>query len=291
MIFERLIEIKQTMKDYLKDLLEIGLLSSRRYPSSYPDYLQDYEEQLKKIQDQSVQPTGASHLRYEYLLSAIYCAGLYPQVSKILHPPKRFMEVMGAAVERDAEAKEVKYYLPKTQLINPLEDSPTLSFSNNTSRSVTADFDISTENLQRIFIHPSSANFSNASYTTSNYLLYGEKSIVNNVSPSPSGSNNSKGNTNNQEKIYIKDTSEVTAFALVLFGGSLSYDASKGLLLVDEWISFACSERIAAIFFRIREEFHRALQKKLEADRSEDFHLSEVPIIGVVKELLLTSFD
>ncbi len=289
LIFERLIEIKQTMKDYLKDLLEIGVLSSRRYPSSYQDYLQYYEEQLQKIQDQPVQTTGASHLRYEYLLSAIYCAGLYPQVSKILHPPKRFMEVMGAAVERDAEAKEVKYYLPKNQLINPLEDSPALSLSGNTSRSVTADFDISTENLQRIFIHPSSANFSNASYTTSNYLLYGEKSIVNTVSPSPSGSNNSKGN--NQEKIYIKDTSEVTAFALVLFGGSLSYDASKGLLLVDDWISFACSERIAAIFFRIREEFHRVLQRKLEVDRSEDFNLSDVPIIGVVKELLLTSFD
>lgn len=281
------------MKDYLKDLAELGLISSQQRSSSYNDCLQYYEEQLEKVREQQIQQaqSGANgkHLRYEYLLSAIYCAGLYPQVCKILHPPKRFMEVMGAAVERDAEAKEVKYYLPKSQLINPQTDAVSFLTTTN-ARGVSGDYDISTDNLQRIFIHPSSVNFSNASYNTSNYLLYGEKSIAN-APPSGNVKGNASNNNNQQEKIYIKDTCEVTAFALLLFGGALSYDSSKGLLLVDDWIRFACSERIAAIFFRIREEFHRVLQRKMENDRMEQYDLSQDPIMNMVKELLLTSLD
>jgi hypothetical protein len=32
-------------------------------------------------------------------------------VAKILRPPKRFVEVIGGAVERDMEAREIKFYV------------------------------------------------------------------------------------------------------------------------------------------------------------------------------------
>jgi len=39
------------------------------------------------------------------LVAATLCAGLYPQLGKILRPTKRFVEVMGNAVERDLLVK------------------------------------------------------------------------------------------------------------------------------------------------------------------------------------------
>lgn len=46
------------------------------------------------------------------IVSASICAGLYPSLAKILRPPKRFVEVAGGNIERDAEAKEIQVFIP-----------------------------------------------------------------------------------------------------------------------------------------------------------------------------------
>ena len=37
-------------------------------------------------------------------------------------------------------------------------------------------------------------------------------------------------------KLYLKDTSEITAFALLFFGGQLTYDKNTGILSIDQSI-------------------------------------------------------
>ena len=248
-----MLEIKQTMKEFLDDLVDIGLISSVK----------------EGLNLDNLKYNGNAHKLN--LLAATYCAGLYPQVAKILRPPKRFIEVMVSAVEKDVEAKEMKFYIPKsTEDGVVIEDKPK-------DRNTTSEYDIATTDLQRVFIHPSSANFNNTSFKAANYILFGEKQVIS------SFNNETKAN---DTKIYLRDTSEVTAYALLFFGGKIDYRMEDGLISVDQWITFACSERIAILIQKIRQEFENVLQEKIE-DPAKD--ISTHHLISIVSELLESS--
>jgi len=226
--YERMQDIKQSMKDYFEDLVEIGLLSS-----------------IKDGQTLT-HPIYNSNAKKWNFLAGIYCAGLYPQVAKILRPPKRFIELMGSALERDVEAKELKFYVPKSgdqSLLlsngNGEEESTVLESSHHKNNN-NNDF-ITTKHLQRVFLHPTSLNFQNAQFATSNYVLYGEKQLVlfepnstgnNSLATMTTNNNNSIKNNNNAPsataahdnfKLYLKDTSEITAFFALLFNHRYHY--------------------------------------------------------------------
>jgi hypothetical protein len=149
-----------------------------------------------------------------------------------LRPPKRFVEVIGGAVERDADAKELRFFVPLddsstelTMVPQKLAPSASSISAERQAQYAAADLDISTEGLQRVFVHPSSTNFNNVAFTSSNFLLYAEKQIQNNLGSQP--------------KIYLRNTSEVSAFALLFLGGELQADYLSGVLTVDSWIRLA----------------------------------------------------
>lgn len=169
------------------------------------------------------------------LVTATLCAGLYPQLAKILRPTKRFVEVSGGTFERDSLAKELKFYIPKNLA------SPTATDSGESATAIQAgaaakgavdkrNVDISTDDLFRVFLHPSSCNFDNFSFKESNFVMYGERQLV--TYPSGSGS----GSSGHDSKVYLRDTTEAPAFALMFFGGQLQADYSEGTVTVDGWI-------------------------------------------------------
>jgi ATP-dependent RNA helicase DHX57 len=209
-----MLEIKQSMREFMTDLVDIGLLSSVHNGLDVNDTV-----------------ANVNAMRAN-LMAATYCAGLYPQVAKIIRPPKRFMEVMGGAMEREADAKEIKIYVPK--LTTTTDDDKMLDnpLKRLCGRGTNADFDIDTENLQRVFIHPSSINFQNNAFKSSNYVLFGEKQVV-----QTPGQDNGHGT-----KIYLRDTSEVTAYSLLFFGGEMNYDFDAGVLVIDNWIRLVLFE-------------------------------------------------
>lgn len=45
------------------------------------------------------------------LFHSILCCGLYPNIAKVFRPPTRYIEIAGGVVERDLEAKELKFYI------------------------------------------------------------------------------------------------------------------------------------------------------------------------------------
>jgi hypothetical protein len=174
------------------------------------------------------------------LVTATLCAGLYPQLAKILRPTKRYVEVSGGTFERDSLAKELKFYIPKNlALVTTVEggDGVTagaavvpVAGGGKLGAVDKRNVDISTEDLFRVFLHPSSCNFDNFSFKESNFVMYGERQLV----TYPGSSNASSGGPDS--KVFLRDTTEAPAFALMFFGGELRADYTEGTVTVDNWI-------------------------------------------------------
>lgn len=199
-------DIRQTQRDLLESMVEVGFLSS-------------VQEGL------NLKSAGSnSNAENRALISAIYCAGLYPSIARVMFPPKRFIEVIGGAVERGTEAKEIKYFVPADKSNTAAGTEPAES-NEHSDKWKETNADIATDELQRVFVHPSSINFNNSHMKLCNYVLYGERQLVTQIAT-------------NTTKIFVRDTSEISPIALLLFGGMLSMDYTKQIVTIDGWIRY-----------------------------------------------------
>lgn len=198
-----MLEIKQSQSDLLQSLTEIGFLTNKKDGLDLTSY------------------NNRNFNNYR-LVNACYSAGLYPQLAKIIRPPKRFVEVAGGAVEREKDAKELKFYIPDSNSTSASNSVNGNSNGNSNNGGNSNNIDITVDGLQRVFLHPSSINFTNSNFSTSNFVLFGEKQLV--VYP------------DSQPKLYLRDTTEVTVFALLLFGGRLETYFMDNIVTLDNWI-------------------------------------------------------
>ncbi|KAK2567371.1 putative ATP-dependent RNA helicase DHX57 [Acropora cervicornis] len=105
-----------------------------------------------------------------------------------------------------------------------------------------------TKNDGQVFVHPKSVNFQVNNYE-SPFLVYHEKVKT--------------------SKVYIRDCSMVSVYALLLFcGDSLSVNLEKGVFVIsidDGWIRFSVSmQKIANLVRDLRAELDRLLESKIE---------------------------
>ncbi|KAI8828092.1 P-loop containing nucleoside triphosphate hydrolase protein [Chytriomyces cf. hyalinus JEL632] len=106
------------------------------------------------------------------------------------------------------------------------------------------DLKLWVQNDEAVFIHPTSVNHKVGKYPTK-FLVYHEKVKT--------------------SKVYIRDCSSVSPFALAFFGGRLIWDRQRNLLKLDEgWIQFAAGEKEAAVIEATRTAFDELLQMKIE---------------------------
>jgi ATP-dependent RNA helicase DHX57 len=86
-------------------------------------------------------------------------------------------------------------------------------------------------------------------------------------------------------KIFIRDSSMVTPYALILFGAELSVDLMRGRIDLggDGWALFSASCRVAALVSRLRAVLDAAIAIKLE-DPSVD--LTGHPVVQALHRLL-----
>ncbi|KAI8617272.1 hypothetical protein BC830DRAFT_1114343 [Chytriomyces sp. MP71] len=97
---------------------------------------------------------------------------------------------------------------------------------------------------EAVFIHPTSVNYKVGKYPTG-FLVYHEKIKT--------------------SKVYIRDCSSVSAFALAFFGGKLTWDQRQKLINLDDgWIRFAAQHKEAAVIEATRTAFDELLQMKIE---------------------------
>ncbi|XP_015776859.1 PREDICTED: putative ATP-dependent RNA helicase DHX57 [Acropora digitifera] len=105
-----------------------------------------------------------------------------------------------------------------------------------------------TKNDGQVFVHPKSVNFQVNNYE-SPFLVYHEKVKT--------------------SKVYIRDCSMVSVYALLLFcGDSLSVNVEKGVFVIsidDGWIRFSVSmQKIGTLVRDLRAELDRLLESKIE---------------------------
>jgi ATP-dependent RNA helicase DHX57 len=256
--FERMHDLHKEHRDLLKSLVSVKLLAS--------------------VEDgmQLGPSTRANrHTNSVPIVCAAIAAGVYPQIVKIVRPPSKFVETIGGALEKDVDVKEMKFYLPLSSCSDTLEITESAAVSEATA------------GMQRVFIHPTSINFDNNAYKHSSYLIYNESQRM-------VGNPKDAANTT---KYYVRETSEVGVYTLLLFGGELSANYSAGIISVDKWIRFAAPGRIVALIQGIRRELDSLLVRAVSADGvSFDDHtgtarvesmLAGSPVLDVVIKLLM----
>jgi HrpA-like RNA helicase len=244
------------------------------------------------------------------IVAAALTAGLYPQVSRILRPPKRFEEVMGSNFEKDVDGKEIRFYVPEAVVEVPDSDEDNEeeeevdeeakgpSVRRRTRMRVHssdeeddeekeggggADGDaekkqqedrlprseIDMDGQFRVFIHPSSVNFTNTTFGNSRYLLYGEIAV--------------SMNPGQGFKAYLRDTTEAASYPLLFFGGNLQAQYLQGTITIDGWIKFVASGKQVALIQATRRAFDKILNEKIE-NPAIDHHSN--PVVKTVCALL-----
>lgn len=111
-------------------------------------------------------------------------------------------------------------------------------------------------------VHPSSVNRDLQTY---GWLLYQEKIRY--------------------ARVYLRETTLITPFPVLLFGGDIEVQHRERLLSVDGWIYFQAPVKIAVIFKQLRVLIDCVLRKKLENPKMS---LEDDKILQIITELIKT---
>ncbi|KAK9809193.1 hypothetical protein WJX72_011126 [[Myrmecia] bisecta] len=116
----------------------------------------------------------------------------------------------------------------------------------------------------RVFLHPASVNFHCGRFE-SGWLVYSDMVET--------------------AKVYVRESSMVPVYALLLFGGEISVQHEVGLLQVDGWATFSAPARIAVLVKELRDEIDRLLLQKLS---EPSFDLAHNRVVDALHQLLAT---
>ncbi|XP_062455720.1 ATP-dependent RNA helicase DHX29 isoform X2 [Rhea pennata] len=86
-------------------------------------------------------------------------------------------------------------------------------------------------------------------------------------------------------KVYLRETTLISPFPILLFGGDIEVQHRERLLSVDGWIHFQAPVKIAVIFKQLRVLIESVLKKKLENPKMS---LEDDKILHIIKELIKT---
>ena len=67
----------------------------------------------------------------------------------------------------------------------------------------------------------------------------------------------------------MSDATECNSYSLLLFGGSMEVQASRGLIVLDDWIRLSANARIGSLIGGLRQKVDELLHQKV-ADPSLD---------------------
>jgi Oligonucleotide/oligosaccharide-binding (OB)-fold len=282
-----MVEIRTLQKDLLEGLVNLGFLSC-------------YENGLSYIHI-----SNRNLLNPKIVLAAI-CAGLYPQIGKIIRPAQKYTETQGGKVEKIALAEELEFYILENagrekevegsgisqsnssnnlssnngnnnnsnKSNNDKNNNNKISINNNNTNGSTIDD--SRAGLIKVLIHNSSVNFTNVTYKSSNYILYSEKKLnaVSGVGKEP-----------NTFTPYLHDITEISPFPLLFFGGEIEAQYAEGTVTVDKWIKFSAPGKLVVLILSLRKSFDELLTEKI---LDPEFEISDSKVLQAVCLLFST---
>ncbi|CAM6128719.1 unnamed protein product [Calypogeia fissa] len=218
---ETLVGIEASRQDFLKILADIGFLPPGVGGGGG-----------SKRMDQTLSGTdldsNASIIR---VVKAVICAGFYPNIVRVIHPEKTYVQTEGGTVARVAAARELRFF---------------------------------TKADGRVFLHPASVNFSVGKFE-SPWLVFSEKMKT--------------------SKVFLKDSTMVPAYGLLLFGGKVQVKHEKQAISVDDWLEFEAPARIAVLIKELRSKVDSLLFEKIERPALD---ISSSPVVSALIRLLTT---
>ncbi len=117
---------------------------------------------------------------------------------------------------------------------------------------------------ERVFIHPSSAMFSVGTYSCP-WLVF--HSMIRTSKP------------------FLRDATECSAYALLLFGGALTVEARNSVIHIDGWTRLSANARIGALIQGLRSKMDDLLQQKIDNPK---LSISDKPEMQLIVKLLIT---
>ncbi|GAB5359363.1 hypothetical protein AAMO2058_000537600 [Amorphochlora amoebiformis] len=122
-----------------------------------------------------------------------------------------------------------------------------------------------TKSLGRAFLHPCSINFTQHSYE-SVWLVYSQ--IV------------------ETSKLYVRESTQVTPYALLMFGDPPEINVQSKAISVDKWIHFTAPGRIAVLVRALRKELSLLLETKIQHPKTD---IAGSPVVKAILRLLITN--
>ena len=184
------------------------------------------------------------------MVSAALCAGMYSNVLHVIRPTQKYHDTAEGSVAALGKARELQFYMWPDQ-----EPAPEHAHRPNAH-------DPLWWRGESAFVHPSSCNFEVGDFE-SPWLVYHEKVRT--------------------TRLYIRESTMVTPYALMLFGGRLDVQHQRGTISVDKWVRFKAVARIGVLVKALRTELDSLLADKVE---SPDLDISCTRLMEAIESLL-----
>jgi hypothetical protein len=86
--------------------------------------------------------------------------------------------------------------------------------------------------------------------------------------------------------VYLRDTTMITAYPLLLFGGDIQVQAHAGTVTIDDW-ALSCPPKAAVLFKQLRDQLEKMLLDKIERP-TLDLWQSGGPVLETIIQLINT---
>ncbi|KAG0672362.1 hypothetical protein C6P45_003046 [Maudiozyma exigua] len=206
------------------------------------------------------------------ILSAILTGSFYPNIARIQLPDPKFFATSAGAIEKDPEAKQIKYWIRNEEYVDQLQK---LSEEKMESK-------IDSESLPlpatRAFLHPSSVLFSSKGPNADDMKELSEldgptdkHSARDPLLKYPFIIYNSSQVTS---KLFLREVTPTTTLSLLLFGGPIDFDVngdhhSPGIV-VDNWLPIRTWCKNAVLIKELRMLVDLSIKQQLDNPRYSD---------------------
>ena len=185
---------------------------------------EDFRTVLAEIGMNLTNATATPKSNDANLLKTIIYAGLFPNLARVQTPTAKYDKVMTGTIQRDIEARQVKFF---------------------------------TKEDGRVFILPSSILFANHKFKSPFVTFFAKSAVV-----AGKGGNGS-ADSGPGPKVYLRDATEIPMYALLFFGKTLVIDHENHGLVIDDWIKLRAWTRIGVLVNHLKRLLYSLLDRKI----------------------------
>lgn len=189
-------------------------------------------------------------------------------------PPRRWEE-MASINENSSNTRVVKAVICAALYPNIMRiDSPNATYTEVIAGAVEStkfnakDLKMRSRTGERLFLHPAGVNFQEGNYGSKWLAFFGKVKT---------------------SRVFVRDSTSVSPYAILLFGGKIEVLHERGQITVDGWMYFKAPARVAVLVRELRRQMDELLQKKFE-NPGVDMNLEGRGVHNAITQLIKTEY-